>query len=268
MLQQLDYEYVVLLNSDVAPEDGWLRPQYELMRSDPKIAACAPIIMDDKNHEYFEYAGAAGGFIDFLAYPFCRGRIFDSVERNERQYNADIDVLWASGAALMVRRKVYNDLGGLDETFFAHMEEIDLCWRMRNAGWRIVACSGGYVFHLGGATLSAANPRKTYLNFRNNLAMLIKNYNSRLWFAAFFVRLVLDGVAGLKFLLSHQFAHCWAIVRAHWSVFKRFRIILGQRRALASKRSHHLPDVIYPNSIIVDYYLRKIKTFSALHWKS
>lgn len=263
-LQQLDYEYVVLLNSDVAPAEGWLRPQLELMQNDTTIAACAPIIMDDKRHEYFEYAGAAGGFVDFLGYPFCRGRIFDTIETNCNQYNTDIDALWVSGAALMVRRNIYNEIGGLDESFFAHMEEIDLCWRMRNAGWRVVACSKGKVYHLGGATLSAANPRKTYLNFRNNLAMLIKNYNSRAWFCIFVARLLLDGVAGAKFWASGEAAHCWAIVRAHWSLFGRLKSVLKQRKALKKQRSRSLSDQIYKRSIVVDYYVRKKQKFSDL----
>ena len=264
VLQQLDYEYVVLLNSDVAPAAGWLQPQLDLMLSDDRIAACAPIIMDDKRHEYFEYAGAAGGFVDFLGYPFCRGRIFDAIEVNTEQYSTDIDALWVSGAALMVRRNIYNEIGGLDESFFAHMEEIDLCWRMRNAGWRVVACSKGKVYHLGGATLSAANPRKTYLNFRNNLAMLIKNYNSRAWFFIFVARLLLDGVAGAKFLISGEAAHCWAIVKAHWALFGRLGLVLKQRKALKKLRSRTLSDQIYKRSIVVDYYVRKRQKFSDL----
>lgn len=264
VLKQLNYEYVVLLNSDVAPAEGWLQPLLNIMQANENVAACAPIIMDDKQHDKFEYAGAAGGFIDYLGYPFCRGRIFDSIETNNGQYNADIESLWVSGAALMVRRNIYNQLGGLDESFFAHMEEIDLCWRMRNAGWRIVACSKSMVFHLGGATLSAANPRKTYLNFRNNLAMLIKNYNSRNWVFVFIARLLLDGVAGLKFLTSAQAAHCWAIVRAHWAVFARIRTIIHQRHSLEPMRSRELPLEIYQHSIVVDYYLHKKHTFSEL----
>lgn len=263
-LAQIDSEYVVLLNSDVATTPSWLIPLVSLMDSDNSIAACSPKILDDKCRSRFEYAGAAGGYIDWLGYPFCRGRIMDTVEEDNGQYNDDVDVLWGSGAALMVRRGEYIACGGLDEDFFAHQEEIDMCWRMRNRGNRVVACGSSGVYHLGGATLNSANPRKTYLNFRNSLTMMVKNYNSRLWPFVILFRLVLDGVAGLKFVAGGKFAHCWAIVRAHWAFFFSITSAIRKRCALKKGRSRSLVPEVKRYSLIVNYYLRGRKLFSQL----
>lgn len=261
-IAQLDCEYVLLLNSDVATTPGWTRPLLRLMDSDSSIAACAPKLLDDKRHSHFEYAGAAGGYIDWLGYPFCRGRVMDDVEADSGQYNDNADALWVSGAALMVRRNVYVDCGGLDEDFFAHMEEIDLCWRMRNRNMRIVACGESQVFHLGGATLNSSNPRKTYLNFRNNLTMLVKNYNSHLWPLVLFLRLLLDGVAGAKFIVDGKISFCWAIVRAHWSFFASFVSALRKRSALKPFRTKQLPHEVKRYSILLRYYLMGKKIYT------
>ena len=263
-LRMVEHDYVVLLNSDVAPGRQWLEPLLALMEADDGIAAVGPKIRDDKAHDMFEYAGAAGGYIDLFCYPFCRGRVMDVVEKDNGQYDADADVLWVSGAAMLVRRTLYNSVGGLDESFFAHMEEIDLCWRLRNMGYRLVAVGGSAVFHLGGATLSASNPKKTYLNFRNNLSMLVKNYNSRLWPLVFFLRLLLDGVAGLRFVVSGQWRFCWAIVRAHWSVFWAFRGLISKRRELKQGRQRSLPPEVRRYSVVWRYYVRRMRSFASL----
>lgn len=263
-IAQLDYEYIVLLNSDVATTPHWLEPLLSLMDSDSEIAACTPKIIDDKRHTHFEYAGAAGGYIDWLGYPFCRGRIMDTIEEDHGQYDDNADCLWGSGAALMVRRALYLSYGGLDEDFFAHMEEIDLCWRMRNDGKRIVVCGTSSVYHLGGATLNSTNPRKTYLNFRNNLIMMAKNYNSNMWPIVIFLRLILDGVAGVRFVINGQWAFCASIVKAHWNFFGSIRHTLRKRNALKNKRTSSLPVEVMKFSLIFNYYLKGRKTFNKL----
>ena len=257
-ISQIDYEYVLLLNSDVATTQGWTSPLIALMDSDPNIAACAPKILDDKRHTHFEYAGAAGGYIDYLGYPFCRGRIMNTVEPDNGQYNTNANVLWVSGAALMIRRSLYMQYGGLDEDFFAHMEEIDLCWRLRNANYRIVACGSSTVYHLGGATLSNTNPHKTYLNFRNNLIMMVKNYNSTPQLVlSLFCRLILDGIAGLMFICKGQWRFCWAIVRAHWAFFASAKQTKTKRNQLAPHRTPTLPAEVKRYSIVVRYYIKR-----------
>ncbi len=263
-LAKLHYEFVVLLNSDVAPEVGWLEPLVFQMDIDPNLAACAPKILDDKDRTKFEYAGAAGGYLDMFGYPFCRGRIFDNVEKDLGQYDDSVDCLWVSGAALMTRRELYLTTGGLDEDFFAHMEEIDLCWRLVNRGMSVRSIGASSVYHLGGATLSAANPHKTYLNFRNSIVMLVKNHNSRLWPAVLLGRMVLDGVAGLRFLISGQASFCWAIVRAHFYCWSHLRRIVRKRRILASTRTRHLPLTIKRFSIAWQCYVLGKKQFTEL----
>lgn len=251
-LRAVEHRYVVLLNSDVAPAENWLQPLRLLMEGDARIAACAPKILDDKRRTHFEYAGAAGGYVDGLCYPYCRGRVFDKIEEDCGQYDDDADVDWVSGAALMVRRSVYNEIGGLDATYFAHMEEIDFCLRLRNRGHRVVACGGSAVYHLGGATLDASNPRKTFLNFRNSLTTLVKNYRN--WGLILVPRLVLDGAAGVQFLLKGKPRHCWAIVRGHLAFYGRLAQTIAFRRSekqYIKKRARH-----EPFSIAVKHYLR------------
>ena len=258
-LAAVDHDYAVLLNSDVAPEQQWLEPLVLLMDSDPSVAACAPKLRDDKDHSRFEYAGAAGGFLDIFGYPFCRGRLFSSVEQDNGQYDSDIDALWVSGAALMVRRKLYLDAGGLDGSFFAHMEEIDLCWRLRNMGHRVVARCTSTVYHLGGATLSADNPRKTFLNFRNSLWTIVKNYNGRAWWAVLLARMILDGLAGALFLAQRKPAFTWAIVRAHWAMFAGLPRNISIRKKLKKGRPRTLVPEIVRTSIVWDYYARGLR---------
>lgn len=213
-LEQVEAEYVVLLNSDVEVAKNWLSLMVEYMDAHPEVAACQPKILSWREKTRFEYAGAAGGFIDKYGYPFCRGRIFDSVEEDRGQYDWVTPVFWATGAALMIRLAVYREAGGLDGRFFAHMEEIDLCWRLRSRGYQIVCLPASEVYHVGGATLKKENPHKTFLNFRNNLLMLYKNLPSRELKRVMCVRKVLDDLAACFFILKGDIANCRAVLRA------------------------------------------------------
>lgn len=214
-IDNISTPYAVLLNSDVAPQPGWLDPLVAYMDSDVLCAACQPKLLSVTDPGKFEYAGAAGGFLDRHGYPYCRGRIFDTIETDRGQYDDIVEVDWATGAALMVRVDCFRRVGGLDEEFFAHMEEIDLCWRMRRAGWRIAAVPTGVVRHLGGGSLPADNPRKTYLNFRNNLLMLRKNLAPRHRRRELFVRRRLDTLAWGRMVMTGHWRHASAILRAH-----------------------------------------------------
>ena len=214
VIEHTGTEYVLLLNSDVEVTPGWLEPLMAALDADENVVACQPKVLDYKRKSYFEYAGAAGGFIDRYGYPFCRGRIFDTVEEDKGQYDTVADIFWATGAALLIRTAAYRDAGGLDGRFFAHMEEIDLCWRLRARGHRIVCVPASTVYHVGGATLSVGNPRKSYLNFRNNLLMLYKNLPSDELCRVMAVRCVLDYVAAFRFALGGSWAHCKEVVEA------------------------------------------------------
>ena len=225
-LKQVDADYYVLLNSDVEVEPGWIEPVINLMESDKLIGACQPKIRMEARRNLFEYAGAAGGWIDFLGYPFARGRVFDVCEEDKGQYDDAAAVFWASGAAMFVRAGVYHTCGGLDEYFFAHMEEIDLCWRMQLAGYTIMVCPASVVYHVGGGTLPKGNERKVYLNFRNNLVMLFKNLPRQQLFWKLPLRLLLDVITAWKGLLAGEGAYFIAILKAHtgfakWVFFKQ-----------------------------------------------
>ena len=211
-IEQIDSEYVVLLNSDVEVTAHWLTPLLDYMKTHPEVAAVQPKIRSDRNRAFFEHAGAAGGFINALGYPYCRGRILWKVEEDKGQYDSPVEVDWTSGACMCVRTKVYKDCGGLDASFFAHMEEIDLCWRMRNAGWKLVCLPQSVVYHLGGGSLNYESPRKTYLNHRNNLLMIYKN-KQHPW-GVLFVRFFLDYAAACFYLLQGRPAACKAVFEA------------------------------------------------------
>jgi GT2 family glycosyltransferase len=218
-LKQVDSEYYILLNSDVEVTENWLAPMLKMLDNDKNIVACQPKIKDYNNKDSFEYAGASGGFIDKYGYPFCRGRIFDYLEKDTNQYDEPIEIFWASGAALFIRAQEYNQIGGLDEFYFAHMEEIDLCWRLKNEGHKIMVCPSSTVYHVGGGTLNKINPRKTFLNFRNSLLTLYKNLPKNERFVKIFIRLNLDAIAGLKFLLDGKPTHALAIIRSHFTFY-------------------------------------------------
>jgi GT2 family glycosyltransferase len=265
-IAQINHEYTVLLNSDATPLASWLQPLVTLMDSDSNIAACVPKIKDYRNPTLFEYAGAAGGMIDCMGYPFCRGRIMNSLEHDNGQYDSSIPVFWASGAALMVRTKQYIECGGLDEEFFAHMEEIDLCWRLKNRGFHIMQQPASEVYHLGGGTLSQQNSRKTYLNFRNNLFMMVKNDYSRFWIPRLLSRMILDGVAALHFIAKREFGFFGAVVKAHIHFHKKAVHYYRKRKNLRplAKAIHH-PEM-YPYSIVWHYFIRKKRLFSDLEY--
>ena len=258
-IKETNYPYTVLLNSDVATTQGWINTLFDYMEANPNVGACQPKIRAYTNKSYFEYAGAAGGFIDSNGYPYCRGRIFDTVEEDNGQYDEVIPVFWATGAALMVRSELYLGVGGLDKDFFAHMEEIDLCWRILLTGSEIMAVPQSVVYHLGGGSLPASNPRKTYLNFRNNLLMLHKNLPDATRGKKLFVRRLLDTVAWAKFMATFDFKNANAILKAH-----------NDFRSMRKAYTNH-PDVdllqTRPDchrNILLDYYLRGRKKWSNL----
>jgi GT2 family glycosyltransferase len=261
-LQQVDAQYYVLLNSDVEVTENWLAPLIALMNGKPNIAACQPKIKSFLHKNLFEYAGAGGGFIDTYGYPFCRGRIFDSLEVDNGQYNNTQEVFWASGACMAVRADLYHQLGGLDDDFFAHMEEIDLCWRLKNAGYQIFYCGESEVYHLGGGTLGYQNPRKTYLNFRNSLVMLIKNLPASSVFFITFFRMVLDGIAGLQFLLKKDFAKFKAVLKAHAYIYQNLFFILRKRKKARLNTQKNEIKGIMKGSIVWKYFIKKQEKFS------
>lgn len=263
-LAQVDEEYAVLLNSDVEVTRGWLSPMTQFLDSNPEVAACQPKLLSFKQKDFFEYAGAAGGFIDKWGYTFCRGRIFNTVERDSRLYDDTTDVFWATGAALMIRNEVYKNNGGLDGRFFAHMEEIDLCWRLRSRGYRIACVPQSHVYHVGGATLKKENPQKTYLNFRNNLLMIYKNAPDCQLKKIMLFRKVFDNVAALKFLASGDYAAFKAVRKARRD-FKAMRAGYDKARAENMKLAvtTRIPEVL-ESSILYKYYLGFKHTYSSL----
>ena len=264
-LKKVKADYFILINSDVEVTQNWIEPVIKLLEGDKTIAACQPKILSYSQRDSFEYAGACGGFIDKYGYPFCRGRIFNELEKDTGQYNDLREVFWATGACLFVRAAVFNELGGFDGKYFAHMEEIDLCWRMKNTGHKIMAVPSSVVYHLGGGTLHKLSPRKTFLNFRNNLITLTKNYPTGNWFFILLARLFLDGVAGIKFMLEGRPLHTWAVTRAHFAYYFSLGKTLAQRKEIKS-RPDYKPSLkqIYNGNTVVEFYLKKIKVFSGL----
>ena len=258
-IKETNYPYTVLLNSDVATTDGWINVLYDYMEANPNVGACQPKIRAYTNKTHFEYAGAAGGFIDRNGYPYCRGRIFDTVEEDKGQYDEVMPIFWATGAALMVRSQLYIDAGGLDKDFFAHMEEIDLCWRILLSGSEIMVVPQSVVYHLGGGSLPASNPRKTYLNFRNNLLMLHKNLPDETRGKTLFIRRLLDTVAWAKYMATFDFKNANAILKAH-NDFKKMRKAYTSHPTIDLLRTR----IDCRRNILLDYYLRGRKKFSDL----
>ena len=259
-LKHITADYYVLLNSDIEVTENWIKPVIDLMQQHPEVAACQPKILSYSQKECFEYAGAAGGFIDKLGYPFCRGRIFQTLEEDLGQYDDACEVFWATGACMFVRADLFHQLGGFDEDFFAHMEEIDFCWRLKNEGYRVMYCPGSKVYHVGGGTLPKASWKKTYLNFRNNFFLLYKNLPSDHLFRVFLLRLLLDGVAAIKFLLQTGFKDFFAVSRAHIHFYRALPNLRQKRKKL---RQVSL-SMVYKKSILSDYYLRRKKRFTDL----
>jgi GT2 family glycosyltransferase len=259
-LKQIEAEYFVLLNSDIEVTPQWIEPVIELMDSDPNIAACQPKILSYYDKEKFEYAGASGGFIDKYGYPFCRGRVFQHLEEDHGQYDDACEVFWATGACMFVRADLYLQHGGLDDSFFAHMEEIDFCWRMKNLGYKIYCCPQSKVYHIGGGTLPKSSARKTYLNFRNNLSLLYKNLPSNRVFWTIAYRIVLDWVAALKFLCGGGLKDYWAVIRAHFAFYRRIPSLRKVRKGLPKQ----LVGQVYQRNIVFENFLRGKKLYSEL----
>ncbi|TGE29977.1 glycosyltransferase family 2 protein [Hymenobacter metallicola] len=267
-LQQVEAQYYMLLNSDVEVTPGWLRPLRELLETRPQIAACQPKIRqyspDPAQREMFEYAGAGGGYLDRLGYPFCRGRLFDTLEQDLGQYDDPRPVAWATGACMFVRAACWHQIGGLEPAFFAHMEEIDLCWRLWNTGQEVWYHGGSTVFHVGGGTLHKSNPRKTYLNFRNGLALVYKNVADQELAGVLATRLVLDWVAALRFLLQGNTGDFTAILRAHRDFFTKRAYWKRKRRENPQKRPTSQRPGVYQGSLVWAYFGQEIRAFSQL----
>jgi GT2 family glycosyltransferase len=259
-LAQVESDYYILLNSDIEVTPDWIQPVIDLMESDASIAACQPKIRSYAEPQKFEYAGAAGGFIDKYGYPFCRGRMFLSIEEDDGQYNDTIEIFWATGACMFVRASLFHEFGGLDEDFFAHMEEIDFCWRLKNEGYKIMYCPSSVVYHIGGGTLPKASWRKTYLNFRNNCILLYKNLPDNLLIEVFAKRLVLDGIAAMKFLITAGFKDFFAVSKAHFSFYTSLKKTRLKRKKLKQSQVKK----IYQKNIVFEYYIRGKKKFTDL----
>lgn len=258
-LKNLSEDIFVLLNSDVEVTENWLQPVISEFEKDISVVAAQPKILDYKNKDYFEYAGAAGGFIDKYGYPFCRGRIFDTIEKDKGQYNDVSEIFWASGACLFVKADAFWQAGGLDEDYFAHQEEIDLCWRLQAKGGKILYVGASEVYHVGGATLAALNPKKTFFNFRNSLLNLLKNAKGTAVFSSIFIRMLLDAVAAFQFLLQGKPNHFFAILKAHFSFYGLFQKFLQKRKENASTLNY-----FKIKSIVFQYFMFKKKHYDQL----
>lgn len=254
-LQNVEEPYYALVNSDIEVTENWLSTILTIFDNEPNTGIIQPKILDYKNKDYFEYAGAAGGYIDQYGYPYCRGRIFESIEKDHRQYDDQTEIFWASGACFFIRKEIYRTLNGFDPDFFAHQEEIDLCWRAFNLGYSAKYTSKSVVYHVGGATLNHSNPKKTFLNFRNSLLMLLKNLPSHQLFPIIFIRLVLDGLAGIQFIFKGKFAHCFAILKAHFYFYHLINYNLKKRGTIQKS------DYYQSKSIVFSYFLNQKKQF-------
>jgi GT2 family glycosyltransferase len=265
-LESVNARYFILINSDVEVRPGWIKPVIDHMENNPDVAACQPKILSFSNKDTFEHAGAAGGFIDKYGYPFCRGRVFDSVEKDSGQYDSLTDIFWSSGACMFIRSDIWKKMGGFDADFFAHMEEIDLCWRINSLGYKIRYIPESVVCHLGGGTLNYKSPTKIYYNFRNNLFMLHKNLPQGKYLPTIFLRLLLDGVAGLRFLFTLKPGALWQVLRAHMAYYSNLRSLTIKRKKVRDKSIFYPEKLILKKSIVFEYYLRGKKKFDEI-WK-
>lgn len=258
-LQHVNADVYCLLNSDVEVSEHWLEPIKKAFNEIPEAAIIQPKILDLKRKDYFEYAGAAGGYIDQLGYPFCRGRIFQALEEDKGQYNDVKEIFWATGACMFIKSELYHLLGGFDEDYFAHQEEVDLCWRAKNRGYKVFYVGASHVYHLGGSTLNNMNPKKTYLNFRNSLYSITKNLPIRKAFLIVFIRLLLDGVAGVRFIFQLKLLHCFAIIRAHLSFYRNFKKIYKKR-----EKVHFIQKYYTTKSIVWSHFVHQVRNFNIL----
>ncbi len=257
-LKNVDADIFALVNSDVEVTENWLQSIIETFKNEPQTAIIQPKILDYKRKEYFEYAGAGGGFIDKYGYPFCRGRIFETLEKDNGQYNDTCEIFWASGACFFIRSSVYKELNGFDADFFAHQEEIDLCWRAFNNNHIVKYNGKSTVYHVGGATLKEGNPKKTFLNFRNSLLMLTKNLPKESLFHVLLIRMILDGIAGIRFLFQGKFAHFFAILKAHFYFYHLLSINYKKRGKTQLKTYYKLKSIVY------SYYIKRGIVFEKL----
>ncbi|WP_445717440.1 glycosyltransferase family 2 protein [Flavobacterium sp.] len=257
-LQFIEEEYYALVNSDIEVTENWLAPILNIFETQAETAIIQPKLLDFKKKTHFEYAGGAGGFIDKFGYPFCRGRIFDTVEEDKNQYDDEIEIFWATGACFFIRKEVYRKLNGFDDDFFAHQEEIDLCWRAFNLGYKSKYTSKSIVYHVGGATLNEGNPRKTFLNFRNSLLMLTKNLPKNQLFSIIFSRLCLDGLAGIQFILKGKFKHFWAIIKAHFAFYSLVNQFYKKRATNQNEKYYKIKSIVYR------YFIKNGKVFADL----
>ena len=257
-LEQVEEEIYALVNSDIEVTENWLQPIITLFENDATLAIAQPKILDFKNKKMFEYAGAGGGFIDKYGFPFCRGRIFDTLEEDKGQYNDVVDIFWATGACFFIRKEVFRALKGLDADFFAHQEEIDLCWRAFNQGYKIQYCGLSTVYHVGGATLQTGSPMKTFLNFRNSLWMMTKNLPTRKLFPVLFIRMIFDGIAGVKFLAEGKPKHLWAVLKSHFYFYTHLPKYLKKRNQTQKENYYKI------NSIVYRYFIKNGKVFADL----
>ncbi|TFH25147.1 MAG: glycosyltransferase family 2 protein [Bacteroidia bacterium] len=263
-LEQIDSTYYLLLNSDIEVCEGWLDPLLKEMEENERVAACTPKILNYHQKTHFEYAGAAGGFIDRFGYPFCRGRIFDAMEEDLGQYDESTEIFWGTGACLMIRSELWKEVGGLDDLFFAHMEEIDLCWRLKRMGHVILSVPSSKVYHVGGGTLERGNPMKTFLNFRNNLLLLHKNLPPDKRASTLFIRKIFDGISALRFLLQGAFKDFWAVLRAHRAFYGMKKSYRGTNKLNKTAKNGVIVSGIYPGSIVTDFFLRGKNSFQQL----
>ena len=255
-LKRVDADVYVLLNSDVEVTAGWLAPILKLLTDNPHIAAVQPKILSWHSRDRFEYAGAGGGYIDALGFPYCRGRLFNSIEQDTGQYNDVTEVFWASGACLFIRSSAFHQFNGLDEDFFAHMEEIDLCWKINRTDQKVYYCGESTVYHVGAGTLSYESPRKTFLNFRNGLTLLFKHIDTAELFYKLPARMLLDWLAAVLFLLRGQPSNAWSVIRAHWNFFQVLPANRRKRASLRGKFPRYSRKNIYKGLIVVDHFLR------------
>ncbi len=263
-LAEIEAPYYILMNSDVEVTENWLEPMYRTLDADPSTGACGPKIRSWHHREAFEHAGAAGGFLDKYGYPFCRGRIFNVLEDDHGQYDRDIDIFWASGACLMIRSDLYREAGGLDPFFFAHMEEIDLCWRIKSMGYRVRFCHESTVFHIGGGTLPKKDHKKTYLNFRNNIILLYKNLPFHRLFRVLFPRLILDYISMVQFLARLEFRNFSAVIKAHLFLLGHIPSIRRLRRRNLDLCTLSMHPEMYRKSIVFNFFIKGIKRFEEL----
>lgn len=266
-LKQISADYYVLLNSDIKVTENWINPVIQYMKSESNMVACQPKVLSLLEPEKFEHAGAGGGFLDKFYFPFCRGRIFQEIEEDQHQYDNNTEIFWATGACLFIKAELYHEVGGLDEKFFAHMEEIDLCWRLKNLGYKIGYCGDSHIYHLGGGTLNYMTPKKTYLNFRNSLYMITKNYRGNLPILVF-NRLLIDGLAGIRFFFMGEWKHLKAILAAHFDYYKQLNHFLKIRKEYKKLNVGKENNTgYYRKSIVLQKFLKKKHRFDQLDLK-